>query len=111
MRTRRDLSWVVYESLVGRAAERVRSVCGASEWPALAAERPGSRTLVTVGVATEGEAERLARGTAGDTPPRVSKPRPVIPIIAPCAPDAEPHSARHKSGQFAPLPVSRYGTA
>jgi hypothetical protein len=69
--------WVVYRvpvtsDPVGRAA-----VCSEREWDALAAARPGFYALVRDGIASEGEAERFARGTAGDRragsakPPRV----------------------------------------
>jgi hypothetical protein len=48
-------------------------VCEQREWEALDRMRPGYHTLLHAGLKTEQEAERLARGTAGETPSR--KPR------------------------------------
>jgi hypothetical protein len=57
--------WVVYRmTLHGEAA--VMAVCEQSEWEELERERPGYHTLVQAGIASEPEAERLARGTSGD---------------------------------------------
>jgi hypothetical protein len=47
-------------------AYQVNAVCEQAEWDAMEARRPGYHTLVREGIATEAEAERLARGTAGD---------------------------------------------
>jgi hypothetical protein len=41
-------------------------VCEQREWEAIKAERPGYRNLLHAGLKTEQEAERMARGTAGD---------------------------------------------
>jgi hypothetical protein len=41
-------------------------VCEQREWEALEARQPGYHTLLHAGLATEQEAERLARGTAGE---------------------------------------------
>jgi len=48
-------------------------VCEQREWDALEASRPGFHTLLHTGIKTEQEAEKLARGTAGNTPPRGAK--------------------------------------
>jgi hypothetical protein len=48
-------------------------VCEQHEWDAIERARPGYHTLLHSGLKTEQEAERLARGIAGETPPR--KPR------------------------------------
>ena len=64
--------WVVYLMPVSDGA--VRAVCEQREWERLEAARPGCYTLVTGGIASEGEGERLARGTSGD-----AKPRHIIP--------------------------------
>ncbi len=45
-------------------------VCEQEEWIALELSQPGRHTLVRAGIATEGEAEILARGTSGDPVPR-----------------------------------------
>jgi len=74
--SRRSL-WVVYRvpvtnDPVGRAA-----VCSEREWDALTAARPGVYALVRDGIASEGEAERFARGAAGDQ--RVAPAKPARP--------------------------------
>jgi hypothetical protein len=60
-------SWVVYKKSVHGKLSGVNAVCEQGEWDAMEAERPGYHTLVQSGIATEGEAERLARGTAAET--------------------------------------------
>ena len=67
MRRSQELSaWVVYRMTIHGKAEQVNAVCEQTEWDAMEAQRPGYHTLVRSGIATEAEAERLARGTAGD---------------------------------------------
>lgn len=75
--------WVVFRTPVDGLSDGAMAVCHAAEWPALAAARPGQLTLVQAGVASEGLAERLARGTTGDPVPR-AKPaaRPDQPAFA-----------------------------
>lgn len=68
-----DGLWVVYQSPVKGRPEGLASVCGQREWDEMAAARPGYFTLVRAGIVNEGEAERLARGTAGDRPAPGSK--------------------------------------
>jgi hypothetical protein len=58
-------SWVVYQAVVKGGGGR--AMCPASEWPVLEA---AGHTLIQAGLMNEGEAERLARGTAGDAKPR-----------------------------------------
>jgi hypothetical protein len=41
-------------------------VCEQREWELLEVTRPGYHTLLHTGLKTEQEAEKLARGTAGD---------------------------------------------
>jgi hypothetical protein len=60
-----EVSWVVYKVNDGKLGE-VKAVCGQSEWDAMELERPGHHELVLGGITNEGEAERLARGTAGE---------------------------------------------
>jgi hypothetical protein len=65
------LLWVVYEMTVhGKPAGGMNAVCEQGEWDAMERERPGYHKLVRGGITSEGEAERLARGTAGDPPAR-----------------------------------------
>ena len=59
------VTWVVYRmTLPGRQAG-VNAVCEQGEWDALELSRPGYHTLVRSGIATEGEAERIAREGQG----------------------------------------------
>ena len=66
-RTREVPAWVVYRMTLHGKAQQVNAVCEQSEWDELEAQRPGYHTLVRAGIANEAEAERLARGTAGDS--------------------------------------------
>jgi hypothetical protein len=70
MRTQEAVAWVVYLSADDRKSGGVRAVCEQSEWDEMERNRPGYHTLVRAGIANEGEAERLARGTSGDPKPR-----------------------------------------
>ena len=60
------VTWVVYRMTVHGKGSGTNAVCAQAEWDAMEAERPGYHQLVRAGIATEGEAERLARGTAGE---------------------------------------------
>jgi hypothetical protein len=55
-------------------------VCEQREWELLERARPGFHQLVRDGILTEQEAEKLARGTAGDTPPRKDSGRKLKPL-------------------------------
>ena len=67
--------WVVYRTPVKGQPEGLPAVCGQREWDAMASSRPGYYTLVRAAIANEGEAERLARGTAGDRPAGIGSRR------------------------------------
>ena len=69
-------SWVVYRMTLPKNVPGGNVVCEQKEWDALDAERPGFHTLLHAGLKTEQEAERLARGTAGDPVPRQRKANP-----------------------------------
>ena len=58
-------SWVVYLMTLHKQ-EGMKAICEQSEWEEMERLRPGYHTLIQSGIANEGEAERLARGTAGD---------------------------------------------
>jgi hypothetical protein len=82
-------SYVVYRMTLSKGAVGGNVVCEQREWDALELARPGFHTLIRSGIATEQEAEKLARGTAGDTPIRqagrkVTSGPPVaaIPILS-----------------------------
>jgi hypothetical protein len=79
---RRSLSWVVYRVTVKGQADGPNAVCEQEEWEAMERDRPGLHTLIRSGIATEAEAERLARGTSGDPAPRASR---TVPPAAPAA--------------------------
>jgi hypothetical protein len=70
-----DESWVIYQTVNKGVVSVQNSVCERDEWAALEQLRPGSQVLVQQGIASEGVAERLARGKSGDPVPRGSKMR------------------------------------
>ena len=59
-------SWVVYLMTLHKQPGGMNAVCEQSEWEEMERARPGYHTLIQAGIENEGEAERLARGTAGD---------------------------------------------
>ena len=59
-------SWVVYKMTAPNGAVLGNSVCEQWEWDAIEADHPGFHTLLHSGIGTEQEADKLARGTAGD---------------------------------------------
>ena len=60
------MAWVVYQIILDKKPEAMNVVCEQGEWDAMELARPGHYKLVRAGIATEAEAERLARGTSGD---------------------------------------------
>ncbi len=60
------VSWVVYRMTLHNKAA-VSAVCEQDEWEGIEQARPGYHTLLRAGITNEGEAERLARGTSGDS--------------------------------------------
>ena len=73
MSTQKTVSWVVYRMTIHKQPEGMNAVYEQSEWDAMERARPGYHTLLHAGITSEGEAERLARGTAGDSKARVSR--------------------------------------
>ena len=69
-------SWVVYQMPVKGQPAGMNAVCRQREWEAMESARPGYYTLIRAGIANEGEAERLARGTSGDRPVREARKSP-----------------------------------
>jgi len=63
-------TWVVYRMTLRAGEFGGNAVCEQREWDAMEAARPGFHQLVRAGIGTEQEAEKLARGTAGDAKPR-----------------------------------------
>ena len=58
---------VVYRVTIPRQAVCGNVVCEQAEWDEIERTRPGYHVLLYSGVKSEQEAEKLARGTAGDT--------------------------------------------
>ena len=58
-------SWVVHRMTVHKKPTGMNDVCKQAEWEAMERAQPGYHTLVQSGIASEGEPEKLARGTAG----------------------------------------------
>jgi hypothetical protein len=73
MSTQNIVSWVVYKMTIHKQPEGMNAVCEQSEWDAMERARPGYHTLIRSGIANEAEAERLARGTAGDSKTRITR--------------------------------------
>ena len=69
-RAEQPVSWVVYTTTLPGKAEPMNCVCEQGEWDAMELCQPGRHTLLRGGIATETEAEKLARGTSGDAKPR-----------------------------------------
>lgn len=69
----KDTSWVVYMMPIKGTPDGMRAVCERKEWDLMEKTRPGFYTLIQADITNEGEAEKLARGTSGDRPPRSSK--------------------------------------
>ena len=81
-------AWVVHRMTLPKNAIAGNVVCEQREWDALEAERPGYHTLLHTGLKTEQEAEKLARGTAGDDYGRRRRPsrgkkaaQPAVPFL------------------------------
>ena len=68
--SRRAEMWVVYQSAVKGQPTGPNAVCDQDEWDAMEKLTPGINRLIRAGISSEGEAERLARGTSGDPVPR-----------------------------------------
>jgi hypothetical protein len=60
-----DALWVVYRMTVHGKPSGAHAICAQAEWDAIESAQPGYHTLVRAGIASEGEAERLAREASG----------------------------------------------
>jgi hypothetical protein len=84
-------AWVVYLKPMKGSQDGIRSVCEQREWEAMEKDKPGYLTLIQSGIRNEGEAERLARGSSGESRPRSAKR--TIPVFrGEAATQAEPNS-------------------
>ena len=81
--------WVVYKMHIAGTAGP-NAVCEQAEWAAIEAARPGYHTLLHSGLKTEQEAEKLARGTAGDSYRRGTGKKPSAREVADRLPPAPP---------------------
>ena len=68
-----DESWVIYQAVIKGVVSGPNAVCEQAEWEAMERAKPGCTWVVQSGIATEGAAERLARGTSGDPVPKGAK--------------------------------------
>ncbi len=59
--------WVVYEIGAAGKDQGINVVCEQDDWDALELAYPGKHKLIRRDIASEGEAEKLARGTSGDS--------------------------------------------
>jgi hypothetical protein len=66
-------SWVIYQTITSGSASGPQAVCEQKEWEKLERDHPGMQTLIHSGIASEGAAEQLARGTSGDARPKPRK--------------------------------------
>ena len=71
---RRPVSWVVYRVMLKGNVAGPNAVCEQAEWEEMERRHPGAHVLIQSGIASEGEAERLARGSSGDPLPRGVRP-------------------------------------
>jgi hypothetical protein len=66
-------AWAVYR-ISGKGSEpATNAMCDQREWPEIEKQSAGRCTLIRGYITNEGEAERLARGTSGDTKPKPPK--------------------------------------
>jgi hypothetical protein len=63
-------TWAVYHKPMRGCPDGLRAICSQDEWEAMDRIQPNACTLIQGDMASEGEAERLARGKSGDKPRR-----------------------------------------
>ena len=56
-----NATWVVYLMTIYKNPDRFAAVCAQSEWDEIERLRPGYHQLIQAGIASEIEAEKLAR--------------------------------------------------
>ncbi len=66
-------SWVIFQVVVRGEVIGPKGVCEQAELDEMERVKPGGTWLIQSGIADEGVAERLARGTSGDPKPRVTR--------------------------------------
>jgi hypothetical protein len=70
------VSWVVYLMTTHKKPSGMKAVCEQSEWDAMELARPGYHVLVRGGIASEVEAETLARDKPTDVAPSAMRGKP-----------------------------------
>ena len=73
--------WVVYQMNIDRKTAGRHAVCEQAEWDQMELVHPGQHLLVRSGVTSEAEAERLARGTSGDS--TIHLPHRPVKVVTP----------------------------
>ncbi len=68
------VSWVVYSRPLHHK-DPVKVVCNQAEWEEVELGRPGENTLIQAGFASEGAAEKVARGEPAFVPTLWGKKR------------------------------------
>jgi hypothetical protein len=74
--TTKQTLWVVYAIGAAGKLQGMNVICEQDEWDALELAQPGKHKLIRTGIANEGEAERVARGTSGDSRNSTHKKKP-----------------------------------
>jgi hypothetical protein len=70
--TQQVQSWVIFQAVAKGVASGAHGVCEQAEWDEMELLCPGRQWIIQSGIASEGVAERLARGTRGDRVPKLS---------------------------------------
>ncbi|OAI45690.1 hypothetical protein AYO44_12530 [Planctomycetaceae bacterium SCGC AG-212-F19] len=70
-----DELWVVYMMTLHANKPALNAVCEQSEWDAMELSRPGYHTLIQSGIASESEADKIARQRMTATSPFLPKDR------------------------------------
>ena len=76
----KNLLWAVYKMAVRGHSHPINAVCEQSEWDAMQLAKPGQHQLIQGDLPSEGEAERLARGSSGDPVKRRSREETVAQL-------------------------------
>ena len=74
--TMKNTLWVVYEIGAAEKDQGMNVVCDQDEWDAIELAQPGKHKIIRTGITNEGEAERLARCTSGDSRNSTHKKKP-----------------------------------
>jgi hypothetical protein len=68
-KTEQNMSWVVYRMTIHGKASKLNAVCEQGEWDAMERVQPGHHALIQAGIASEAEAEKLARSIPVESDP------------------------------------------